>query len=77
MKFKRNDGDITRDIEAEKIENERYKEFDLLVIRYNRKDDDHSGLNEILEQWCALKPQQADIGWEGKENEKAKILSFN
>jgi len=52
------------DIDAEKEENDRFGELDIEVYRYEPKDEDHTGLLELLESLCDLQPQRVLSGFE-------------
>lgn len=54
-----------RDYDGELLENTRFGELDINVIRYERKDDNHTGLLEIFEQWADRAPVIIGSGFEG------------
>jgi len=40
-----------------------YKRIGINLIRYNKINEDHRGLDKILENWCDLKPIRPEIGF--------------
>jgi hypothetical protein len=53
-----------RNIELEIDESDRFRELDINVVRYNPKDEKHSAIEEILEEWCSLSPIDKRSGFE-------------
>jgi hypothetical protein len=53
-----------RDTEAEYEETGRFRELDIRVVRYVPKDERHSAIEEILEEWCSLPPISDRCGFE-------------
>jgi len=54
-----------RDVTKEEEEKARFMELDIRVVRYDPKDENHSGLLAILEEWCTLSPTTRGSGFEG------------
>lgn len=52
-----------RDLEGEREETNRFRELDIAVLRYNPKDEKHSTIEEILEEWCELAPVKERSGF--------------
>jgi len=47
---------VKRDENAEEQETSRFQELGITEIRYDPKDGQHSGLEELLRDWCQLPP---------------------
>jgi len=54
-----------RDLKAEAAESAYFLELDILVVRYDKRDEKYSGLEEILDEWCELPPVEIKSGFEG------------
>jgi hypothetical protein len=48
-------GQSERDLEKERREQAEFDNFGVTIVRYDPKDDDHSGLLEVLEAWNPAK----------------------
>lgn len=48
------DEQLRRNKEKEEEENKKYREMDIVVVRYDSKDKAHSGLIKILEEWTQI-----------------------
>jgi len=48
--------EMGRDHRGEEEENNRFKDLGIIPIRYDPKDQQHSGLEEIFREWCDLPP---------------------
>lgn len=57
--------ELVRNLEFEKDENKRFEEFEIKVLRYHPKDEEHSAIEEILEKMISLKPVDIRSGFEG------------
>jgi SIR2-like domain len=54
---------VTRDRAVESDEERLFEEMDVRVVRYNRKDEGHSGIEEMLQEWCELSPRSIEPGF--------------
>ncbi len=54
-----------RDEATESEEDRLFKEIDVKVVRYHQRDNRHSGIEEILEEWCDLSPPSIEPGFFG------------
>jgi hypothetical protein len=52
-----------RDLNGEQEETNRFRELDIAVLRYDPKDEKHSVIEEILEEWCKLAPVKERSGF--------------
>jgi hypothetical protein len=52
-----------RDLNPEREEANRFQELDIAVLRYDPKDEKHSAIEEILEEWCGLAPIKERVGF--------------
>lgn len=55
---------LRRDLDGEREESSRFGELDIKVVRYDPKDEKHSRIEEILDEWCALAPIDDRSGFE-------------
>lgn len=56
--------EVKRDEQIEEQENSEFSELGITVVRYNPKDENHSGLEEILTEWCQLPPLNIRKGFD-------------
>ena len=54
-----------RDETTESEEDRLFEEIDVKVVRYHQRDSRHSGIEEILEEWCDLSPPSIEPGFFG------------
>lgn len=54
---------LVRDVRAESDEDRLFGEMDIKVVRYDRKDERYSGIEDILQEWCALSPRKIESGF--------------
>jgi hypothetical protein len=54
---------LTRDSTTESEEDKLFEEIDVRVVRYDRRDSRHSGIEELLERWCELSPPSIEPGF--------------
>jgi hypothetical protein len=52
-----------RDEAAEAEEDKLFEEIDVKVVRYHQRDSGHSGIEEMLEEWCDLSPLPIEPGF--------------
>ncbi len=58
-------GATRRDEATESEEDRLFEEIDVKVVRYHQRDSRHSGIEEILEEWCDLSPPSIEPGFFG------------
>lgn len=57
------DAPLMRDKRAEAEEDRRFEEIDVKVVRYHKGGAGHSGIEEMLEEWCELSPLPIEPGF--------------
>lgn len=54
---------LVRDRKGESDGDRLFGEIDVKVVRYNQRDEGHSGIEEMLQEWCNLSPRKVESGF--------------